>query len=112
MEISTRSTDGNAMVMGLNGRLDAVTSHLFEREIVAFFSKDSKRLALDFGQLDYISSAGLRVLILGAKKSKESGGALVIFGLKSHIMEVFEISGFSSILTILPGETEALASLA
>ena len=109
MEARTRSRTGNATVMEVTGRLDAVTSPAFEKEIVAFFSSPAQGLALDLGQMDYISSAGLRVLILGAKKAKESSGGLALFGLRKQVMEVFVISGLTSLLAILPNEVEALA---
>ena len=109
MDLKTRNMNDGTMVIEVTGRLDAVTSPLFEKEIVAFLAKEKQGMALDFKHLDYISSSGLRALILGAKKAKANNGALVLFGLKQQVMEVFDISGFSSILTILPGEAEALA---
>ncbi|MEI9479989.1 MAG: STAS domain-containing protein [Deltaproteobacteria bacterium] len=109
MDLKTRNMNNGTMVIEVTGRLDAVTSPLFEKEIVAFLAKEKQGMALDFGHLDYISSSGLRALILGAKKAKANNGALVLFGLKQQVLEVFDISGFSSILTILPGEAEALA---
>ncbi|MCX6841798.1 MAG: STAS domain-containing protein [candidate division WOR-3 bacterium] len=111
MELRTRNRIGNATVMEVTGRLDAVTSPAFEKEIIAFFSNPAQGLALDLGQVDYISSAGLRVMLLGAKKAKESNGGLALFGLRSQVMEVFRISGLTSLLAILPNEAEALAAI-
>jgi anti-anti-sigma factor len=111
MEFRTRNRTGNATVMEVAGRLDAVTSPALEKEIIAFFSNPAQGLALDLGQMDYISSAGLRVLLLGAKKAKESTGGLALFGLRSQVMEVFRISGLTSLLAILPNEAEALAAI-
>jgi len=97
--------------MEITGRLDAVTSPAFEKEIVAFFSSPAQGLSLDLGQVDYISSAGLRVMLLGAKKAKENNGGLALFGLKEQVMEVFRISGLDSLLAIRPDEAEALAAV-
>ena len=66
-------------------------------------------MTLDFTKLDYISSAGLRVLLGAAKTLLASGGSLGIFGLNPSVLEVFEISGFSTILAVYPSEAEALA---
>jgi len=82
-------------VVEVTGRLDAVTSPAFEKEIIAFFSNPAQGLVLDLGQVDYISSAGLRVMLLGAKKAKESTGGLVLFGLRNQVMEGFRISGLT-----------------
>ena len=111
MELRTRNRIGNVTVMEVTGRLDAVTSPAFEKEVIAFFSNPAQGLVLDLGQVDYISSAGLRVLLLGAKKAKESTGGLVLSGLRNQVMEVFRISGLTSLLAILPNEAEALAAI-
>jgi anti-anti-sigma factor len=68
----------------------------------------SKKLAVDFSALDYISSAGLRVLLGAAKQLKASGGSLRTFGLNDSVREVFDISGFSTILSVYPAESDAM----
>ena len=67
-------------------------------------------IPLNFAALEYISSAGLRVLLATAKKLKASGGDLKICSLNDTVQEVFDISGFSSILTVSKDQEEALAS--
>ncbi|MEO8329077.1 MAG: STAS domain-containing protein, partial [Candidatus Nanopelagicales bacterium] len=62
-------------------------------------------------ELDYISSAGLRVLLGAAKKLRASGGTLGMFGLNQSVREVFDISGFSAILSVYPSEAEALGAM-
>jgi anti-anti-sigma factor len=66
---------------------------------------------VDFSSLDYISSAGLRVLLGVAKKVGAKGGALRTFGLNQTVREVFDISGFSAILPVFPSESDALTGL-
>ena len=63
---------------------------------------------MDFSSLNYISSAGLRVLLGIAKKVGAKGGGLRTFGLNQTVREVFDISGFSTILPVFPSESDAL----
>ena len=71
----------------------------------------AKKVLLDFSSLDYISSAGLRVLLGAAKQLRAKGGTLGMFGLNQSVQEVFEISGFSSILSVYPTEDAAVSSM-
>lgn len=87
-----------AMNIALTGRLDTTTAPQLEARLNAEIA-DVKELAFDFEKLDYISSAGLRV-ILAAQKIMNKQGSMVIRNVNSDIMEVFDITGFSDILTI------------
>jgi stage II sporulation protein AA (anti-sigma F factor antagonist) len=64
---------------------------------------------LDFAGLDYISSAGLRMVLVVAKRLKQESGLLVLCGMQPHVHEVFDISGFLAILNVEPTRSEALA---
>lgn len=108
MEISTRTSDDTSIV-AIAGSLDSTTAPEAQKALDAVLAS-AKKVALDFSQLDYISSAGLRVLLGAAKKLRGSGGTLRMFGLNQSVREVFEISGFSSILSIYPTEAEALGA--
>ncbi len=107
MEITTRS-QGDATIVALAGSLDSGTSPQAQQAIDAIIAGGARTLAVDFSALDYISSAGLRVLLSTAKQLSAKGGALRTFGLNDTIREVFDISGFSTILAVFPGEAEAL----
>jgi len=107
MEISTRTRD-DVTIVAITGNLDSLTSPDAQRELDAILAEGSDKIALDFTSLDYISSAGLRVLLGTAKHLRASGGALRTFGLNDSVREVFDISGFSSILAVYPGEDDAL----
>ena len=78
--------------------------------INALIDAGTSRILIDFEALEYISSAGLRVLLATAKKLKSAGGDLKICSLNDTVQEVFDISGFSSILTVSANPEEALAS--
>lgn len=84
--------------MTLEGRLDTVTSPELEEEVKAL-GASVKTLILDFSTLDYVSSAGLRV-ILAFQKVMNKQGSMKITNVNESIMEVFEVTGFSDILTI------------
>jgi anti-anti-sigma factor len=109
MEISTRTSNGFHIV-AIAGSMDSTTSPEAQKALDGVLAVASK-VALDFTKLDYISSAGLRVLLGAAKALLASGGALRIFGLNQSVREVFEISGFSTILAVYPSEEEALGGI-
>ncbi|MEW6435578.1 MAG: STAS domain-containing protein [Pseudomonadota bacterium] len=93
------------------GRIDSVTGPAFERDVLQQIDGGGRRLLLDFADLVYISSAGLRIVLLAAKRMKSAGGRLVLCSLSPQISEVFEISGFNRILDILPSRDAALSTL-
>ena len=109
MEIKIEHKGSRTTGMKVIGRLDAATSPEFEKQVAACFEQGTKGLILNFTELEYISSAGLRVLIFAAKKTKSGNGAMALFGLRDHVKEVLEIAGFLSILQILSTEDEASA---
>jgi anti-anti-sigma factor len=109
MQFSTR-TSNDVHVVAITGSLDSTTSPSAQKSLDAVVA-GAKKVLLDFSELDYISSAGLRVLLGAAKQLRASGGKLGMFGLNQSVREVFEISGFSSILSIYPAEAEALGAM-
>lgn len=109
MQISTRTTN-DIHIVAIAGSLDSTTSPEAQKSLDAVVA-GAKKVALDFSGLDYISSAGLRVLLGAAKQLRASGGTLGMFGLNQSVREVFEISGFSSILSVYQSEAEALGAM-
>jgi anti-anti-sigma factor len=93
------------------GRLDSTTSPGLEKTLLGDIDGGSRRLLLDLSDLDYISSMGLRVVLLAAKRMRAAGGKFALCALNPNISEVFEISGFSSILDIFPAHEDAVAGL-
>ncbi len=94
----TKANEGEKLTLTLDGRLDTTTTPQLEEEL-----KDAlngiKTLVFDFGGLEYLSSAGLRVL-LATQKQMNQQGAMIITKVNDTIMEVFEVTGFVDILTI------------
>ncbi len=97
MTISKRQ-DGAFLTMRLEGRLDTVTSPELEKSLQDSLDGVTE-LTLDFEKLDYISSAGLRVLLLAQKKMSRQG-SMKLVRVNETIMEIFEVTGFTDILSI------------
>jgi len=99
------------LIVAPEGRLDSNTSSGFEKDVREILAGGARRLMMDFSGLDYMSSAGLRIVLLAAKRMKAIGGKLVICGLNDTITEVFEISGFLASLNVVPDRPAALRAL-
>ncbi|MDE1902624.1 MAG: STAS domain-containing protein [Alphaproteobacteria bacterium] len=99
-------------VLKPKGHLDSNTGPAFESELLQLINSGTGRLLLDFSDLIYISSAGLRVVLLAAKRLRSANGRLALCSLNPQIAEVFRISGFDAILDIHPSSESALARLA
>lgn len=97
MKIDTKK-DGNSLLINLEGRLDTNTFQDLEKETDNL--DGIKKITFDFEKLDYISSAGLRVLLTCQKKMNNISGTMIIKNVKEEIQEVFDMTGFSDILTI------------
>ena len=97
MEI-VKNLNGTALDIALTGRLDTTTAPALEAELNTALT-DVTELAFDFAKLEYISSAGLRVL-LAAQKIMNKQGKMVLHNVNDDINEVFDITGFSDILTV------------
>ena len=92
------TTNGNEMELVLSGRLDTITAPQLEAELKKNIDGITS-LLFDFSDLEYLSSAGLRVL-LAAQKIMNKQGSMVIKNVNDTIMEIFEVTGFADILTI------------
>ena len=94
----TKSVNGSALYIALEGRLDTTTAPDLEQELKASMP-GATELTLDFSKLDYISSAGLRVL-LNAHKTMSKKGGMKVTNANEMVREVFEVTGFADIMTI------------
>ena len=122
MEISEHET-ANIITLSLSGRLDATTAKTFQDAILGRIESGDCRLVVELSQLEYISSAGLRVFALAGKRLNSVNGKLVLCGLKKTIpyntlnripdpvREVFETSGFSTIFPSYGSHDDAIEAL-
>ena len=95
-----KTQNGDKTILALSGRLDTTTAPKLQDALIPAFD-EAKHVELDFAELAYVSSAGLRVLLMGAKTSKAKGCEQTLINVSSEIMEVFDMTGFSDVLTII-----------
>ena len=107
MEI-IETKQGDASVFKILGRLDANTSPDLEDRISETMNNGTINMVLDFEALEYISSAGLRIILKTTKDLKRQNGQLILCSMQDYVREVFEISGFDSFLPIAPSLDDAL----
>ena len=93
-----KTIENNTTVISLEGRLDTITSPELSWELDSLLD-ETKKLIFDLSKLDYISSSGLRVL-LSAQKAMKDKGTMIVKNASETVMEIFEITGLSDILTI------------
>jgi len=108
MDVSIRDV-ATIKVVGLEGDLDTNTAPDAEQHLNQTIADGATKILLNLEKLEYTSSAGLRVLLSTAKKLKAAAGSLRICCLNETVEEVFEISGFDTILDVFATEAEALA---
>ncbi len=107
MEIAV-SDAGEVKVVRIEGKLDTQSFPDAQAQLTQLIDQGAIKLVINFEKLDYISSAGLRILLTAAKQLKGNSGELRICGLNEVVQEVFDISGFTTILTVTKTEPEAL----
>lgn len=114
MELTERRA-GKAVVLAPAGRIDMVTADQFRDRLIPMIAaagQSGDPVVLDFSGVDYISSAGLRVLMLAAKQAKASGGKIAVAALQPLVGEIFQISRFDKVIPCHAGVDEALAAVA
>ncbi|HPZ42564.1 MAG TPA: STAS domain-containing protein [Bacillota bacterium] len=104
----TENKRGKVTVLELDGRLDTGTSAELDKRLMSLLNSGEKYFVLDLARLTYVSSAGLRVLLMGAKKSAAAGGRMVLANLQDLVQEVFDIAGFTKIFSIYASQDEAI----
>jgi anti-sigma B factor antagonist len=110
MEI-TEERRADVLILRVIGKLDASTSKDLEGKILGLIGAHQEKLVVELSQLDYISSAGLHVFLLAAKRMEEAKGKMVLCSLKDSVKQVFDIAGFSSFLNLEGSTEEAIKNL-
>ena len=95
-----KTQENETITLGLEGRLDTTTSPEFQEALIPAFD-EANDIKLDFAKLGYVSSAGLRVLLMGQKTAKAKNASMTLYNVSAEIMEVFEMTGFDDVLTIV-----------
>jgi anti-sigma B factor antagonist len=105
-----QESEGNIVILALEGRLDTLNFALLEKEMKLLIEKSQKNIVLDCLDLDYVSSSGLRILLKSLKLVDTVQGRFTICSLQPQIVQIFKISGFDHLFEIYPGRKEAVAS--
>ena len=108
MDIARTEQQGT-IILAPDGRLDSTSAPALEKAISSIgCGEDGHHLLLDFSKVEYISSAGLRVVLKTVKERQRATKSFALSSLHDHVREVFEISGFDAYVTILPDTPTAL----
>ena len=108
MDIRESRLDG-ILVVAPQGRLDSNSSGAFETSVLAHASE--ARLLVDLAGMEYVSSAGLRVFLMLARKVKEAGGRLVLCGMGPSVRQVFDLAGFTALFAVEPSVAQGQVRL-
>jgi|WetSurMetagenome_2_1015567.scaffolds.fasta_scaffold607287_2 stage II sporulation protein AA (anti-sigma F factor antagonist) len=100
-----------ALVVSMTGRMDAVTAPDYEKKIGDLMSVGENDFIIDFSDLEYISSAGLRALLSTSRRIKENNGRIHLSNITGNVREVFDMSGFGSIFIIYDSNDQALDAM-
>lgn len=107
MNVTTRDIDGTSVVR-LEGRLDTATAPSLETTCSKLIASGAKRIVIDMAQLEYLSSAGLRVMLAVAKQLQAGGGRLTVCGAENIVLETLQLSGIPEIIPVCPTLDDAL----
>ncbi len=100
--------DNSILVLNPLGRIDGTNAKAFEEALLGRIDAGDNNILMNFEGINYISSAGLRVLLMAAKRTSQSAGKLALCAVQDHIQEVFKFSGFSEIIPIHEDRPKAL----
>lgn len=109
MEISTRQAY-DVLVVDMKGRLDSKASGYSYDELVRIANGENKQVLVNLSELEFVTSAGLRTLLVAAKLLQNSGGKLKLCNANGPVKQVLETAGFASLLHLYPTEAEAIKS--
>jgi anti-sigma B factor antagonist len=107
MEINEQKTD-QCVIIGITGRLDTTNYSILEKKLMELIDSHHDKILVECSKMDYVSSSGLRILLMALKKITLAKGKFVLCGLQENIREIFEISGFTNIFEIYNTRDEAL----
>ncbi len=102
---------GDTLVLVPEGRLDSQSANDFEEKVLQFIDGGEKSILLDFSMVDYISSAGLRVVLTSARLQKGKNGNLAICSLVGTVKDIFRVSGFDAIVDIYADREAGISKL-
>lgn len=103
---------GRVLIVTVDDRIDSATAPEFEERLLELIEGGEHALLLDLTAVDYMNSAGLKALLISAKKLETKNGRVVLCGLASNVLTVFQLTGFHQMFKILPDRAAGLAEFA
>ncbi len=100
------------LLLHISGRLDSLSSELAEKELFSFLEQRPPNVLLDFTEVNYLSSAGMRMLLAIFKQVKSTSGKLAVCSVEDGVLDVLKMSGFDEVLEVFGTQDEALKRLA
>jgi len=100
--------DHDILIVSVEGRMDTVSAPEFQKRMEDLLDQGETGILMDFGKLEYVSSAGLRSILVAAKKAKSLGGRVSCCSLQDMVRKVFDISGFTGMLPVFDSVEDAL----
>jgi len=102
---------GDVCIVRIAGRLDAISSPDVERKVLEMIDSGKQKMIVDFAGVDYLSSAGMRMLLAATKKVNALSGTFIIFSIQDIVMDVLKMSGFDHVITLASDEKDALSKI-
>ncbi|HET7596168.1 MAG TPA: STAS domain-containing protein [Burkholderiales bacterium] len=102
---------GLVTVLSVKGRIDSTTAPKLDERLSALLGAASARVLMDFSQLEYISSAGFRVLLLAGRRAEESTSRFVLCGVSGKVRQLFDLGSFLDLFTIVPSREEGIVAV-
>jgi anti-anti-sigma factor len=102
---------GDAHVVTVNGRLDGIYSTNFANQVGELITGTSSKILIDFTDIDFVTSAGLRALLMLVKKARASGSVFALCGVNEQVRQVLDVSGFTAMFSIHSDRAEGIAAL-
>ena len=102
---------GDTYVVSANGRLDGIYSTAFAKEVAELIIDTNPKVLIDFAEIDFVTSAGIRAVLLLMKKAEASGVVFALCGVNKQVREVLDVAGLVPVITIYPGRSQGLAVL-
>jgi anti-anti-sigma factor len=99
------------LILTISEHLDTVSAPIFETRLLGLIDRGARKVLVDCGPLEYVNSAGLKVFLLAAKKLETLGGKLVLCALAPSVLMIFEMIGFTRIMTIVPTRQQGIDTL-
>lgn len=100
MKINIKETNAQSIVIALQGELDTLATEQFSSQLEPIMAAEGKNIEVNFSELEYISSAGMRILILLNKTAVAKGGKVIITGMSEDIRQLFQMTGIDQMIEI------------